>query len=206
MRSGLGQLPCSRPEVLAIAQLFPSSTVLLGRQAVKSRLLELSKRGELGQYAYLHFSAHGTLGDEAGPVRQPALVLARRPHHPEADAFLTMDDVSHLKLNAEVAVLSACETGLGEQVHGEGVIGLPRAFLYAGARSVVVSLWEVNDQSTATLMQEFYTQMRRGRSRADALRAARQTLLRSSTSAHPYYWAPFILVGDAGSGPTWQTE
>jgi CHAT domain-containing protein len=94
-------------------------------------------------------------------------------------------------------VLSACETGLGKLVRGEGMVGLTRAFLYAGTPSVLVSLWNVSDMSTAALMGEFYKNMvKNKRSKTDALRKAQLTLIKNEKYAHPFYWAPFILVGD----------
>jgi CHAT domain-containing protein len=93
-------------------------------------------------------------------------------------------------------VLSACETGLGKEIHGEGIVGLTRAFLYAGAAAVVVSLWKVADASTAELMVRFHQHLRDPlRSRSGALRRAQLDLIESGAFAHPYYWAPFVLVG-----------
>ena len=109
-----------------------------------------------------------------------------------------MSEVFSLKLNTDLGVLSACRTGLGEQVAGEGVIGLMRAFLYAGTPSVVVSLWSVADESTADLMKGFYTKLVSKKleklDRAEALLEARRELMK--THNHPFYWAPFILVGE----------
>jgi CHAT domain-containing protein len=102
-----------------------------------------------------------------------------------------------LKFNADIVALSACSTGLGKLVNGEGVLGLTRAFFYAGARNVAVSLWNVNDSSTATLMESFYLNLRRGLPESEALREAKLSLLRSSqpTWRHPYFWAAFVLEG-----------
>jgi CHAT domain-containing protein len=107
-------------------------------------------------------------------------------------------EIFNLKLNADLVVLSACETGLGKEVKGEGLIGLTRAFLYAGTPSVVVSLWQVQDRSTAELMVRFYRHLKNGQpSKAEALRQAQLELIRHGTFAHPYYWAPFVLVGQS---------
>ena len=106
-----------------------------------------------------------------------------------------MYEVFNLKLNAELVVLSACETGLGKQLRGEGLIGLTRAFFYAGAEAVLVSLWKVADVSTAELMVRFYRHLKAGRGKAEALRQARLELLEQGRFVHPFYWAPFVLVG-----------
>jgi CHAT domain-containing protein len=105
-------------------------------------------------------------------------------------------EIFNLKLNAELVVLSACETGLGKEVRGEGLIGLTRAFLYAGTPSVAVSLWKVEDRSTAELMARFYRHLKDGRTKAGALRQAQLDLIGDKKFAHPYYWAPFVLVGE----------
>ena len=104
-------------------------------------------------------------------------------------------EIAGLRLNAEVVTLSACSTGLGELVSGEGMLGLVRAFLYAGASSVAVSLWNVNDAATARLMKDFYQGLSRGLGGDEALRRAKLGLLRQDNALwrHPHYWAPFVL-------------
>lgn len=109
--------------------------------------------------------------------------------------FLTMSDVLALRLNAEVVTLSACETGLGKNVRAEGIIGLPRAFMFAGASSVVVSLWKVADDSTAEFMKEFYSNIAAGKDKAASLALARHRL-RESGKDNPFFWAPFIMWGE----------
>ena len=115
------------------------------------------------------------------------------------DGALQMSEVMRLKLNADLVTLSACRTGLGQLLSGEGIIGLTRAFLYAGSESVVVSLWNVNDIATASLMKVFYKKLQQGLRKDDALRQAKLELLRGPQQAwrHPYYWAPFVLVGES---------
>jgi CHAT domain-containing protein len=104
---------------------------------------------------------------------------------------------SQLKLKAELVVLSACETGRGQEVKGEGLVGLTRALQYAGARSIVASQWKVADQSTATLMVALHRALRQGLSKDEALRQAMALVRKNPATSHPYYWAPFILVGDS---------
>ena len=193
------QLPYTRMEVNEIAALFPATDrrVLLGAEADEANV----KSEPLGKYRYVHFATHA-LVDEEYPARS-AIVLSA-PTGDEAndkkeDGALQMAEVMRLKLNADLVTLSACRTGLGRMLHGEGIIGLTRAFLYAGADSVVVSLWNVNDIATASLMKAFYKNLSQGLSKDDALRQAKLELLRSQQPAwrHPYFWAPFVLVGEA---------
>lgn len=105
-----------------------------------------------------------------------------------------------LRLNADMVTLSACQTGLGKVLAGEGVMGLTRAFLYAGAQSLVVSLWSVNDAATAELMKGFYGNLKAGMARDEALRQAKLSLMRRPGGSwrHPHFWAPFVFVGDSG--------
>jgi CHAT domain-containing protein len=106
-------------------------------------------------------------------------------------------EVYNLDLSADLVVLSACRTGLGKEVRGEGIVGLTRGFMYAGARRIVVSLWNVDDRATAELMRRFYFEMMRRRLRpAAALRAAQLDMMRAGAWRSPYYWAAFTLQGD----------
>jgi CHAT domain-containing protein len=109
-----------------------------------------------------------------------------------------MGEIMRLKLNADLVTLSACSTALGKLVSGEGILGLTRAFFYSGARNVTVSLWNVNDSATATLMKSFYENLKRGLPKSSALRQAKLTLLRGKnpTWSQPYFWAAFVLVGE----------
>jgi CHAT domain-containing protein len=120
----------------------------------------------------------------------------QRTGPPAEDGLLQVYEIFDLKLNADLVVLSACESGLGKQVKGEGLVGLTHAFFYAGTSSLLVSLWKVQDRSTADLMVNFYQQLDRNQDKAAALRGAKLQLIRQKRYAHPYYWAPFILTGD----------
>ncbi|MBU0580034.1 MAG: CHAT domain-containing protein, partial [Candidatus Margulisbacteria bacterium] len=113
----------------------------------------------------------------------------------EDDGFLTMGEVMNMKLGAEIAVLSACKTGLGETVSGEGIMGMGRAFQYAGAKSVLMSLWSVEAASTNMMTEKFFEVLKQGKSNSEALKEAR-AYIRSQGYEHPFFWAPFILVGD----------
>jgi CHAT domain-containing protein len=115
----------------------------------------------------------------------------------QQDGFLRLHDIYNLKLPAELIVLSACQTGLGKEIKGEGMEALARGFMYAGAARVVVSLWSVNDRATAELMTKFYQKMlKRGERPAAALRAAQVEMWRQKQWQSPYYWAAFTLQGE----------
>jgi CHAT domain-containing protein/Tfp pilus assembly protein PilF len=207
----LPRLPHSRREVQQIARLYPAAEVVLrvGQEAREERV----KSGEAERARYVHFAAHGVLNENkpeysgivltlgapsalatrAGETARAEPERAGQREESAEDGLLQVYEVFNLRLNAEVAVLSACETGLGKEVRGEGMVGLTRAFLYAGAEAVVVSLWKVMDPATAELMVRFYRHLRAGMKKAEALRQARLEML--DQYAHPYYWAAFVLVG-----------
>ncbi len=191
------QLPYTRAEVNEIAALFPPSErrVFLGAAAREQNV----KAEPLGQYRYVHFAAHALI-DEEHPARSGIMLSAPTAINADSkeDGALQMSEVMRLKLNADLVTLSACRTGLGQLLKGEGMIGLTRAFLYAGADSVVVSLWNVNDIATATLMKAFYKKLKQGLPKDDALRQAKLEMIRGRQQAwrHPYYWAAFVIVGD----------
>ena len=186
------RLPYTRDEVRGIVSLFSSAErrTFYGAEAREERV----KSADLGRPRYLHFAAHGVI-DETHPMRS-GIVLSAGPGSKE-DGILQMSEVMRLKLNAELVTLSACRTGLGKVMRGEGMIGLTRAFQYAGADNVVVSLWNVNDIATAELMRAFYRNLTRGLPKDEALRQAKLKLLhgRQRTWGHPYFWAAFVLVG-----------
>jgi CHAT domain-containing protein/tetratricopeptide (TPR) repeat protein len=149
---------------------------------------------ELKKFNYVHFATHGFI-DETKPDFS-SLVLTQDKNS-EEDGFLQATEIFNLKLNADLVVLSACQTGLGKLVRGEGMVGLTRAFMYAGSPTVMVSLWSVSDASTATLMGEFYRNLVKEKlDKTDALRKAQLFMLGNEKFAHPFYWAPFVLIGD----------
>ncbi len=189
----LAPLPYTAEEVAALGTLARGRpfAALTGTDATRSRLLALPA-AEL-----IHVATHSE-ANEAEP-RRSGLWLAAGG---EGDPFLSVSDILDLRLSAELVTLSACETGLGRLERGEGVMGLTRAFLVAGARSVVVSLWNVNDRSTAELMRRFYaTLLTRGAPREVALASAKRALLADPATRSPYHWAPFVLVGEGGRVP-----
>jgi CHAT domain-containing protein len=189
----LARLPYTRGEVLGIGRLFPISQrdVYLGPEAREETL----KSEKLDEFRYIHFASHGFL-DETRPSRS-GILFSQAPDSAES-GVLRVDEIMRLKTNADLVTLSACSTGLGKLVNGEGILGLTRAFFYTGARNVAVSLWNVNDSATATLMASFYRNLNRGQAKAEALRQAKLGLIRGqqSTWRHPYFWAAFIIEGE----------
>ena len=171
-------LPASADEARQVAKLF-GGDVLVGSDATVPRWLSLDP----SRYRYLHFATHALVSDRH--PQQTALVLA--------GGNLGLDAIRRLRLSSELVTLSACETGLGQRVRGEGLIGLPHAFLASGAQAVLVSLWRVEDRTAAKYMADFYREVKAGRSPADAMLALRQSRL-SGAMSHPSDWAPFILV------------
>jgi len=190
--TALRPLPHSKTEVQRFAQIYrdPPAHILIAEQATESIL---KSSPEFRNAGILHFAVHGLLNE-----RRPqfsGLVLSQPRQGEPDDGFLQAFEIAALKLNAEVAVLSACETALGKEVTGEGIAGLARSFFYAGARRLVASLWRVDDQSTAAYMLSFHRALQSGRSASEAMRHAKQELIRRTEYAHPYYWAPFVLMG-----------
>lgn len=181
--SALPILPFAAEEVREITQLFRGKAdILVGNQATTERWLSMRPT----RYRYLHFAAHARVND-----RQPD-----ETHVALASGRLDLPAIRRLRLSAELVTISACETALGPRVRGEGVIGLPHAFLSAGARSTLVTLWRVADRSTARFMGDFYGGLAEGKSPASALAAVRRAWLSDSTRVpHPASWAPFVLVG-----------
>ncbi len=183
-------LPNTRREVEALGRMFPPErrTTHLGLDATEASV----KRTNLRDYRLLHFATHAIV-DDRKPARS-GIVLSL-VNAGDEDGILRMNEVFNLEMNAELVVLSACQTGLGNLVRGEGMIGLTRAFLYAGARRVAVSLWDVDDLTAPEFMQSFYRRLRQGEAPATALRSAKIEMLHSDSPvrANPYFWAPFVL-------------
>jgi CHAT domain-containing protein len=187
----LSRLPRTRDEVEYIASLIPKerARLYLGKDSTEKRF----KQEPLNKYRWIHLATHSLI-DERNPERS-AVVLALDADNDE-DGFLRATEIADLDLNCDLVVLSACETGWGRLSSGEGVIGLSRSFFIAGARSVVVSQWAVSDISTARLMKDFYRQLVEKAAKPAALRDAKLHMLQGgSETRHPYYWAPFVIIG-----------
>jgi len=170
-------------EALAVAKLLPGSRVLVRKEASLPAFRQYG-----GNYRYLHFASHGVF-DPDRPL-DSALLLS--PNE-QSDGRLTVGELYSMRLNADLVTLSACETGLGKIASGDDVVGLSRGFLYAGSRSIVSSLWKVDDEATAYLMTRFYSALK-GKNKREALRLAQ--IETRKKYPHPYYWAAFQLTGE----------
>jgi len=176
-------LPFAEREVAAMAWSFPEVTAL-----TRGKATEAWVRAHIGEYGVIHLATHGEF-DAVNPLFS-ALRLAKDA---QFDGHLEAGDVFDLKLNADLVVLSACQTGLGRIGSGDDVVGMNRSFLYAGTHAVVSSLWRVSDISTAILMKQFYREYSQ-RNKAESLRRA--MLHVKNRYPHPGYWGGFVLVGD----------
>jgi CHAT domain-containing protein len=193
-RSDFTRLPFSRYEADSVIALTLKGTGLKATDFDASR--DLAKSRELSQYRILHFATHGLLNSERPELSGLVFSLFDRERKPQ-DGFLRLHEVYNLQFNADLVVLSACEMGLGKEIKGEGLIGLTRGFMYAGAPRVVASLWNVDDLATAELMKLFYQRMlKNGLPAGAALRAAQLELSRQKRWASPYFWAGFVLHGE----------
>jgi CHAT domain-containing protein len=202
----LTPLPATKSEVTAIAELYRGkAATYLGDAATEERAKEVAKTPK-----YLHFASHGLL-DERFPLNSGlALTIPGAVKEGQDNGILQAWEIfERVRINADLVVLSACDTGLGKEMGGEGLVGLTRAFEYAGARSVLASLWSVADETTAALMKRFYSYVKAGRTKDAALRQAQLDLIRGSVvvqdeqasarrfdASHPFYWAAFQLYGD----------
>jgi CHAT domain-containing protein len=146
-------------------------------------------------FRVLHFATHGIVDDERPELSGIVLSLVDEKGAPQ-DGFLRLHDIYNLNLPVDLVVLSACETALGKEVKGEGLIGLVRGFMYAGAPAVIASSWKVDDSATAELMTELYRGLFEGKTPATALREAQVAVSKMARFRHPYYWAAFELQGD----------
>ena len=191
----MSSLPGTKEEVAKINSLFNTkgfnSKCYTGKNVQES----LIKSGTLSGYNYLHFATHGMVDEHKPELSE--IYLAPDTTKKE-DGNLYSGEIYNLKINADLVTLSACQTGLGKVQKGEGIIGLTRALLYAGANNLVVSLWSVADKSTSELMIDFYSRLLNNADNADyssALQNAKLSMIRSEQYNKPYYWAPFILIG-----------
>jgi CHAT domain-containing protein/tetratricopeptide (TPR) repeat protein len=193
-KTKLPRIRFTEQEVKAIMSMTPRGQGVLVTDFNASRSTAL---GELPrQFQVVHFSTHGRVERENPEMSGIVLSMVNRQGQPE-NGFLQLHDIYNMNLSAELVVISACDSGLGEDIRGEGLVGLTRGFMYAGARSVVASLWQVDDAATAELMAHFYREMLvKGATPSGALRAAKVAMWQQEGRSAPYFWAAFILQGD----------
>jgi CHAT domain-containing protein/Tfp pilus assembly protein PilF len=193
-RQRFSRLPFSRAEATAIATLAGRRHAFVALDFAASRAAVLG--GDLRPYRIVHFATHGIVDSRRPALSGLILSLFDERGAPQ-NGYLRLHDIYNMRLDADLVVLSACRTALGREIKGEGLVGLTRAFMYAGAPRVVASLWPVSDRATAELMTRFYRGVLRQRlAPAAALRAAQRQLSRDPRWSAPYYWAGFVLQGD----------
>jgi CHAT domain-containing protein len=190
----LQRLAFTRQEALEIARVVPQAGLLhlTGFDANREQVTN----SRLREFRVVHFATHALISDVRPELS--GIVLSRfNRSGASRDGHLRLHEIYNLDLPADLVVLSACDSALGSIMKGEGIIGLTRGFTYAGASSVLASLWKVHDEATASLMAEFYKAMfREGMTPASALSVARIRIARQRRWAHPYYWAGFVLHGE----------
>jgi CHAT domain-containing protein len=202
LRAGLSKLEFAPKEVQNISR-FMDTDVFMGEDATEQLF-----KSDGANYNILHFATHGMVEDKNSLYSRIAF---SPPKDSVEDGMLHTYELFSMKLNADLAVLSACNTGMGELVRGEGIMSLARGFMYAGCPSIVMSLWAVNDESSAMIMEEFYRHLAQGKGKDHSLRAAKLSYLDQAQGrqAHPYFWAAHVLIGDRsslgskGPGPGW---
>jgi CHAT domain-containing protein len=188
------RLLASREEAKAIMKLVPWHTGFEALDFDANRTTAMSS--ELSQYRIVHFATHALVNNEHPELSRIVLSMVDKKGQ-QQDGSLRLQDIYNLKLPVNLVVLSACQTGLGKDVKGEGLIGLTRGFMYAGASGVVASLWKVDDDATAELMKHFYDGLfKRDLTPAAALREAQLTLRKDKRWQNPYFWAGFVIQGD----------
>ena len=201
-------LPETADELCAVAQDVKAQTgrdILLGAKATEREVKRLSAAGELAKYRMVHFATHGVLAGDLKGTHEPGLILTPPGTATEEDdGYLSASEIATLKLDADWVILSACNTAAGAATSAEALSGLARAFIYAQARALLVSHWEVYSDATVKLITGAVGEMARDPKvgRAEALRRSMLALIDNGAphEAHPAYWAPFVLVGE-GAAP-----
>jgi CHAT domain-containing protein len=188
-------LPGTETEIANVAQIFgPDQSAIFTREdATEAKLLELNSQHLLANFRYLLFSAHGFLSMQEPALS--ALVLGQVDKAPGSDGYVTAAEWPGYELKSDLVVLSACETGLGKIVQGEGVMGLPYALYVAGNKNTLLSLWTVADESTAEFMTAFFAKLKAGIAQSTALSQTKREFITGSKFTDPFFWAPFVLYG-----------
>lgn len=189
-RFALSPLVFNSVEVDNISKIISDAKILKNQEALEARFFELAP-----QYRILHFATHGMAND-----KYPNYSLLAFTEVPDSieNEYLYVSELYDTKLQADLVVLSACETGIGKLYRGEGIVSLARAFSYAGAKSLFTTLWSVNDQATSQIIEAFYQYIAEGKDKDEALFLAKNDFIDrgNNSTAHPFLWAPYILVGD----------
>jgi CHAT domain-containing protein/tetratricopeptide (TPR) repeat protein len=200
-------LPETADELCDVAHdlgIDPKTHLYLGAMATESKVKQLSEDGALARYKIVHFATHGAVAGQVSRASEPGLLLTPPEQASETDdGYLSASEIAGLKLDADWVILSACNTAAGGAQGAEALSGLARAFFYAGARSLLVSHWEVSSESTVKLITETIAELKADPKigRAEALRRSMLSMIASGKNyeAHPAYWAPFVLVGEGGA-------
>ena len=192
--AGLSRLAHAAEEADAIAAVAPWGSMFVAKGFDANR--ETAMSANVGQFQIVHFATHGILNREHPELSGIVLTMMDR-NGAQTDGLMSLHDIYSLDLSSQLTVLSACQTALGKDIKGEGLVGLSHAFMSAGSKSVVSSLWKVDDRATAALMREFYESMlQQGMSPAAALRAAQLKMRQEKGTSAPYYWAGFVIQGE----------
>ncbi|MDX6443924.1 MAG: hypothetical protein QOH71_998 [Blastocatellia bacterium] len=194
VRGGPLRLLHASEEADAIVATMPRGTVKVAKAFDASR--ETAMSSFVSEYQIIHFATHGFFNSDHPELSGIVLSMVK-PDGSKTDGFMPLQDICRLNLSAQLVVLSACETGLGKDIKGEGLMSLTRGFMYAGSQTVVTSLWKVDDRATAELMKDFYQSMlQTGMTPAAALRSAKQRIRQQTAWSAPYFWAGFVLQGE----------
>jgi len=180
-------LKYSKDEIESIDNTIDGNLIFLSEEATETNFKKNVHKGTV-----VHISTHSFL------IKDQPLILFAKQDDDADDGFLELGEIVQLDLSSELVVLSSCRSGLGKIDEAEGVIGMQKAFFDAGSKSVMVSLWDVNDKYTSYFMKDFYTQLADGKSKSEALRIAKLNFIKKH-SANPYYWSAFVLSGNTSS-------
>jgi CHAT domain-containing protein len=196
-RTEFAALPNARSELQLVAKSFKHPTLIVGTAATETRLRELDASADLARFQIVHVAAHGLVNPKQ-PAMSAIVLGADGAPGADSDGFVTAAEWTGLTLNSDLVVMSACETGLGSAVSGEGVLGLPYALFVAGNRNALLTLWPVADQATSLFMREFFARLAKGSPASSSLALTKRDFARGHFGARyrdPFYWAPFTFIG-----------